>query len=87
MYRSVEVYIHINLTTFQKTPMKRKNLLLLLLVAFMTFGTGVLLSSCSDNDDSNSSQPAETDNYEIEVEPGLTMNENQFQTRVPATTD
>ena len=67
--------------------MKRKNLLLLLLVAFMTCGTSVLLSSCSDNDDSNSSQPAETDNYEIEVEPGLTMNENQFQTRVPATTD
>lgn len=61
----------------------------MVLAAFMTCGTGMLLTSCSDDDSNNSSnnKPAETDNYEIEVEAGMQMNENQFQTKVPATTD
>ena len=70
--------------------MKRKRLLLLALAAFMTFGTGMLLTSCSDDDNnsnSNTDKPADTDKYEIEVEAGMKMNENQFQTKVPATTD
>ena len=71
--------------------MKRKGILFLALVAFMTYGTSVLLTSCSDDDNKSSSsnnKPAEqTDTYEIEVEVGMQMNENQFQTKVPATTD
>ena len=61
------------------------------MAAFMTCGIGALLTSCSDDDNNNSSsnnnKPAETDTYEIEVEAGMKMNENQFQTKVPATTD
>ena len=71
--------------------MKRKRILFLALAAFMTCGIGALLTSCSDDDNNNSSsnnnKPAETDTYEIEVEAGMKMNENQFQTKVPATTD
>ncbi len=71
--------------------MKRKRILFLALAAFMTCCIGALLTSCSDDDNNNSSsnnnKPAETDTYEIEVEAGMKMNENQFQTKVPATTD
>ena len=71
--------------------MKRKRILFLALAAFMTCFIGALLTSCSDDDNNNSSsnnnKPAETDTYEIEVEAGMKMNENQFQTKVPATTD
>ena len=69
--------------------MKRKNLFLLVIAAFMTCGTGMLLTSCSDDDNNSSSKnkPADSDNYEIEVEAGMRMNENEFQTKVPATTD
>ena len=71
--------------------MKRKRILFLALAAFMTCCIGALSTSCSDDDNNNSSsnnnKPAETDTYEIEVEAGMKMNENQFQTKVPATTD
>ncbi len=60
--------------------------------AILMCGLGMTLTSCSDKDDEidnsgNNEKSSGTSEYVIEVGPGLTMNENQFETKVPATTD
>ena len=70
--------------------MKKKNRWML--AAILTCGLGMMLPSCSSNDNDDNAvvivdpTPSESD-YTIEVGPGLTLPENEFNTRVPATAD
>ncbi len=69
-----------------------KKMSLWMLTAILTCGLGMTLTSCSDSDDKDSGKetvnPAtDEDGYTIEVEAGLTLPENEFKTKVPATTD
>jgi len=78
----------INRTKEIKT-MKKKNLWML--AAILTCGLGMTLTSCSVSDNSDNvvivdPTPGD-DSYTIEVEPGLTLPENEFNTWVPTTTD
>ena len=63
-----------------------------MLTAILTCGLGMTLTSCSDNDDNNGGKEAvnpatDEDGYTIEVEAGLTLPENEFNTKVPAATN
>ena len=70
--------------------MKKMNLWML--TAILTCGLGMTLTSCSDSDDDDNGKevvnPAtEEDGYTIEVGEGMRLPENEFKTKVPATTD
>ncbi len=71
----------------QNQKMRKNNLWMW--AAVLMCGLGMTLTSCSDKDDEidNSDKNSGTSEYVIEIGPGLTMNENQFVTKVPATTD
>ena len=65
-----------------------------MLTAILTCGLGMMLTSCSDSDDNYNDKDKEIvnpatddDGYTIEVEAGLTLPENEFNTKVPAATN
>lgn len=70
--------------------MKKKNLWMLTTILYC--GLGMTLTSCSDSDDNDNGKEiidpsTDEDGYKIEVGEGMTMPENEFKTKVPATTD
>jgi hypothetical protein len=69
-----------------------KKQLLWMWAAILFCGLVMPLSSCSDNDDAkdnggNVVPDSGSDNYTIEVGPGMKLNVNEFETRVPRTSD
>ena len=60
--------------------------------AILTCGLGMMLASCSSIDNADNAAEVvdptpDEDGYTIAVGPGLTLPENEFQTKVPAATD